>query len=171
MLQVIGLLKDAFKKAGLDLYLAPYGVLPTAYECGIIEVVPEASSRSALGETSDAGLYEIFQREFGAPGTDSFEVARHNFILSSAGCDLCHCPYVTDAPAADSMAMLSMSGIIRLLHQVGIGYASLCVAAVQHACMTAAGHTQQNSHLQLVAEDVHEQTCNLDLARLLFLYT
>ncbi|KAA6416579.1 MAG: phosphatidylinositol 4-kinase alpha-like, partial [Trebouxia sp. A1-2] len=82
---VIGLLKDAFQKAGLDLYLAPYGVLPTAYECGIIEVVPEASSRSALGETSDAGLYEIFQREFGAPGTESFEIARHNFILSSAG--------------------------------------------------------------------------------------
>ena len=85
LLQVIGLLKDAFQKAGLDLYLAPYGVLPTAYECGIIEVVPEASSRSALGETSDAGLYEIFQREFGAPGTESFEIARHNFILSSAG--------------------------------------------------------------------------------------
>ena len=84
-MQVIGLLKDAFQKAGLDLYLAPYGALPTAYECGIIEVVPEASSRSALGETSDAGLYEIFQREFGAPGTESFEIARHNFILSSAG--------------------------------------------------------------------------------------
>lgn len=84
-LQVIGLLKDAFQKAGLDLYLAPYGVLSTAYECGIVEVVPEASSRSALGETSDAGLYEIFQREFGAPGTESFEIARHNFILSSAG--------------------------------------------------------------------------------------
>lgn len=85
LLQVISLLKDAFQKAGLDLYLAPYGVLPTAYECGILEVVPEASSRSALGETSDAGLYEIFQREFGAPGTESFEIARHNFILSSAG--------------------------------------------------------------------------------------
>lgn len=85
LLQVISLLKDVFQKAGLDLYLAPYGVLPTAYECGILEVVPEASSRSALGETSDAGLYEIFQREFGAPGTESFEIARHNFILSSAG--------------------------------------------------------------------------------------
>ena len=34
----IGLLKDALRKAGLPLYLAPYGVLPTAYECGIIEV-------------------------------------------------------------------------------------------------------------------------------------
>lgn len=35
---MIGLLKEAFQKAGLDLYLAPYGVLPTSYECGIIEV-------------------------------------------------------------------------------------------------------------------------------------
>ncbi len=34
----IGLLKNALQKAGLPLYLAPYGVLPTAYECGIIEV-------------------------------------------------------------------------------------------------------------------------------------
>ncbi len=34
----VGLLKDALAKAGLPLYLAPYGVLPTAYECGIIEV-------------------------------------------------------------------------------------------------------------------------------------
>ena len=34
----VALLKDAMTKAGLPLYLAPYGVLPTAYECGIIEV-------------------------------------------------------------------------------------------------------------------------------------
>lgn len=52
VVQVIGLLKDAFTKAGLGLYLAPYGVLPTAYECGIIEVVPNSKSRSALGETT-----------------------------------------------------------------------------------------------------------------------
>ena len=51
-LQVIGLLKDAFQKAGLGLYVAPYGVLPTSYECGIVEVVPNSKSRSALGETS-----------------------------------------------------------------------------------------------------------------------
>ena len=40
-LQVIRLLQDALRKAGVDLYLAPYGVIPTAYECGIIEVVPD----------------------------------------------------------------------------------------------------------------------------------
>jgi len=36
--QVIGLLKEAYEKAGLDLPMAPYGVLATDYECGIIEV-------------------------------------------------------------------------------------------------------------------------------------
>ena len=51
-MQVIGLLKDAFQKAGLGLFVAPYGVLPTSYECGIVEVVPNSKSRSALGETS-----------------------------------------------------------------------------------------------------------------------
>ncbi|BDA51126.1 phosphatidylinositol 4-kinase alpha [Coccomyxa sp. Obi] len=84
-LQVVGLLKDALTKAGLHLYLAPYGVLPTAYECGIIEVVPNCNSRSGLGETADGSLYEIFRREFGAPGTPRFEAARQNFIASEAG--------------------------------------------------------------------------------------
>jgi hypothetical protein len=36
--QVIRLLHDAFEAAGLNLYLRPYGCLPTGYECGIIEV-------------------------------------------------------------------------------------------------------------------------------------
>ena len=42
---MINLLKTAFVKAGLDLYLCPYGCLPTGYECGIIEVVPKTKSR------------------------------------------------------------------------------------------------------------------------------
>jgi phosphatidylinositol 4-kinase A len=84
---VIGLLKDAWRKAGLELYLAPYGVIPTGYECGIIEVVPRCKSRSALGETTDGGLYDIWRREFGAPGSPRFEAARHNFIISEAGSD------------------------------------------------------------------------------------
>jgi len=39
-LQVVALLRDALAAAGLDLYLVPYGVLPTDYECGVIEVGP-----------------------------------------------------------------------------------------------------------------------------------
>eukprot|EP00879_Flechtneria_rotunda_P007045 GHRR01007395.1.p1 GENE.GHRR01007395.1~~GHRR01007395.1.p1 ORF type:complete len:1449 (+),score=535.85 GHRR01007395.1:542-4348(+) len=83
-IQVIRLLHEAFTDAGLSLYLRPYGCLPTGYECGIIEVVPNTKSRAALGELSDRGLHDIFTAEFGAPGSPAFETARENFIVSEA---------------------------------------------------------------------------------------
>lgn len=84
-LQVISLLRDIYEAIGLKLYLFPYGVLPTGPERGIIEVVPNSRSRSQMGETTDGGLYEIFQQDFGPVGSPSFEAARENFIISSAG--------------------------------------------------------------------------------------
>ncbi|XP_074333514.1 phosphatidylinositol 4-kinase alpha 1 isoform X1 [Apium graveolens] len=84
-LQVISLLKDIFEAVGLNLYLFPYGVLPTGPERGIIEVVPNTRSRSQMGETTDGGLYEIFQQDYGTVGSPSFEAARENFVISSAG--------------------------------------------------------------------------------------
>ena len=84
-LQIITILRNSFKSAGLPLYLFPYGVLPTGYERGIIEVVPNAKSRAGLGEMTDVGLYEIFQSRYGAPGTPTFEAARRTFVLSEAG--------------------------------------------------------------------------------------
>lgn len=38
-----------------------------------------------MGEINDGGLYEIFQQEYGPVGTPGFEVARENFLISSAG--------------------------------------------------------------------------------------
>lgn len=84
-LQVISLLRDIFESVGINLYLFPYGVLPTGPERGIIEVVPNTRSRSQMGETTDGGLYEIFQQDYGPVGSPSFEAARENFIISSAG--------------------------------------------------------------------------------------
>eukprot|EP00898_Chlorokybus_atmophyticus_P009242 jgi/Chlat1/948/Chrsp108S01428 len=84
-LQMISIFQNIFSAVGLELYLYPYGVLPTGYERGIIEVVPNSRSRNQLGEQFDGGLYEIFQAEFGAVGSPSFEAARHNFIVSCAG--------------------------------------------------------------------------------------
>ncbi|KAL3597325.1 hypothetical protein D5086_008962 [Populus alba] len=84
-LQVIALLRDIFDAVGVNLYLFPYGVLPTGPERGIIEVVPKTRSRSQMGETTDGGLYEIFQQDHGPVGSPSFEAARKNFIISSAG--------------------------------------------------------------------------------------
>ncbi|MCH86143.1 phosphatidylinositol 4-kinase alpha-like, partial [Trifolium medium] len=84
-LQVIALLRDIFEAVGINLYLYPYGVLPTGPERGIIEVVPNTRSRSQMGETTDGGLLEIFQQDYGPVGSSSFETARQNFIVSSAG--------------------------------------------------------------------------------------
>lgn len=84
-LQVIHILRDAFNSAGLPAYLCPYGCLPTGYERGVIEVVPNTKSRAALGEMSDKGLFDIFQSQFGPPGSPAFEAARQNFIASEAG--------------------------------------------------------------------------------------
>lgn len=47
--QVVRLLERAFKASGLPAYLCPYGCLPTGYECGIIEVVPNTKSRCVGG--------------------------------------------------------------------------------------------------------------------------
>lgn len=50
-----------------------------------LQVVPNTRSRSQMGETNDGGLYEIFQQDYGPVGSPSFEAARDNFIISSAG--------------------------------------------------------------------------------------
>eukprot|EP00271_Cylindrocystis_brebissonii_P006203 TRINITY_DN18880_c0_g2_i1.p1 TRINITY_DN18880_c0_g2~~TRINITY_DN18880_c0_g2_i1.p1 ORF type:complete len:1506 (-),score=262.70 TRINITY_DN18880_c0_g2_i1:1242-5207(-) len=84
-LQVIALLRDINRAYGLKLYLFPYGVLPTGPERGIIEMVPNTRSRNEMGEITDGGMYEIFQQEYGPPGSPAFERARSNFIASSAG--------------------------------------------------------------------------------------
>lgn len=51
----------------------------------ICQVVPNTRSRSQMGETTDGGLFEIFQQDYGPVGSSSFEAARQNFIISSAG--------------------------------------------------------------------------------------
>ncbi|KAG0598394.1 hypothetical protein M758_12G069200 [Ceratodon purpureus] len=84
-LQVIALLKDIWKAIGVNLYVFPYGVLPTGYGRGIIEVVPNTRSRSQMGEVTDGGLFEIFQQEYGPVGSTRFEEAREKFVVSSAG--------------------------------------------------------------------------------------
>ncbi|KAL6010298.1 hypothetical protein ACLOJK_000729 [Asimina triloba] len=84
-IQVISLLRDIFEAVGLDLYLFPYGVVPTGAERGIIEVVPNSRSRSQLGKSGNVGLYEIFQEEYGSVGSPGFDAARDKFISSSAG--------------------------------------------------------------------------------------
>jgi hypothetical protein len=38
-----------------------------------------------MGETTDGGLLEIFQQDYGPVGSPAFEAAREMFMVSSAG--------------------------------------------------------------------------------------
>lgn len=60
-----------------------------SFSLSTLQVVPDCESRSALGETADGGLLDIFTRDFGPPGCPTFEAARNNFLRSEAGCDSC----------------------------------------------------------------------------------
>eukprot|EP00850_Spirogloea_muscicola_P004600 SM000020S05950 [mRNA] locus=s20:31457:38873:+ [translate_table: standard] len=84
-LQVITLLRNIFRVVHLDLYLFPYGVLPTGYERGIIELVPDTRSRAQIAEVTDGGLREVWETEYGLPGSTTYEEARTAFLVSSAG--------------------------------------------------------------------------------------
>eukprot|EP00850_Spirogloea_muscicola_P004369 SM000018S03734 [mRNA] locus=s18:1165042:1171898:- [translate_table: standard] len=84
-LQVITLLRNIFRAVHLDLYLFPYGVLPTGYERGIIELVPDTRSRAQIAEVADGGLREVWETEYGLPGSTTYEDARTAFLVSSAG--------------------------------------------------------------------------------------
>lgn len=50
-----------------------------------LQVVPDTRSRNQMGETTDGGLLEIFQQDYGPVGSPSFETAREMFMISSAG--------------------------------------------------------------------------------------
>ncbi len=68
VLQVIQLLRDAFQQAGLPAYLRPYGCLPTGYERGVIEVVPDTNSRCAPVRAYVCGFVRVWRCR-GVPAT------------------------------------------------------------------------------------------------------
>ncbi|KAK0463795.1 uncharacterized protein EV420DRAFT_1520089 [Desarmillaria tabescens] len=75
-LQIIAMFKNIFTSVGLTLYLYPYRVTATAPGCGVIDVVPNATSRDEMGRAKVNDLLDFFVRQ----------KARMNFI-QSYGCD------------------------------------------------------------------------------------
>eukprot|EP00002_Diphylleia_rotans_P031994 TRINITY_DN6677_c0_g1_i2.p1 TRINITY_DN6677_c0_g1~~TRINITY_DN6677_c0_g1_i2.p1 ORF type:complete len:1668 (+),score=400.29 TRINITY_DN6677_c0_g1_i2:37-5040(+) len=82
--QVIALYKSIFETANLDVFLAPYKVIATGKNMGVIEVVPNASSRDMLGKNSEGSLYNYFLHKYGHKDSMQYAEARHNFISSMA---------------------------------------------------------------------------------------
>jgi phosphatidylinositol 4-kinase len=83
-LQLIAMFKNVFTQLGLTLYLYPYRVTATAPGCGVIDVVPNATSRDEMGRAQINDLVEYFVDKYGGVDTVSFQKARLNFIQSMA---------------------------------------------------------------------------------------
>ncbi|EMG50187.1 hypothetical protein G210_4793 [Candida maltosa Xu316] len=83
-LQLISIFRTIWANAGLDLYVFPYRVTATAPGCGVIDVLPNSTSRDMLGREAVNGLYEYFITKFGPENSIEFQSARNNLIKSLA---------------------------------------------------------------------------------------
>lgn len=83
-LQLISVFRTIWLNAGLDLFVFPYRVTATAPGCGVIDVLPNATSRDMLGREAVNGLYEYFTTKFGPESSIEFQQARNNLIRSLA---------------------------------------------------------------------------------------
>lgn len=101
-LQVIAMFKNIFSSVGLTVYLFPYRVTATApgvsfksswsaftdsysfFKCGVIDVVPNATSRDEMGRAKVNDLLDFFVAKYGGEDTVEFQRARLNFIQSMA---------------------------------------------------------------------------------------
>lgn len=100
-LQVIAMFKNIFSSVGLTVYLFPYRVTATApgvsnwtscktcanpplVQCGVIDVVPNATSRDEMGRAKVNDLLDFFVAKYGGEDTVEFQRARLNFIQSMA---------------------------------------------------------------------------------------
>ncbi|KAF9446332.1 hypothetical protein P691DRAFT_708828 [Macrolepiota fuliginosa MF-IS2] len=83
-LQVIAMFKNIFTSIGLPLYLFPYRVTATGPGCGVIDVVPNATSRDEMGRAKVNDLLDFFIAKYGGQDTIAFQKARLNFIQSMA---------------------------------------------------------------------------------------
>ncbi|CAH6722570.1 phosphatidylinositol 4-kinase Stt4p [[Candida] jaroonii] len=83
-LQLISVFRSIWTNAGLDLFVYPYRVTATAPGCGVIDVLPNSTSRDMLGREAVNGLYEYFTTKFGPENSIEFQQARNNLIRSLA---------------------------------------------------------------------------------------
>ncbi|THG97697.1 hypothetical protein EW026_g4356 [Hermanssonia centrifuga] len=83
-LQIIAMFKNIFNTVGLTVYLFPYRVTATAPGCGVIDVVPNATSRDEMGRAKVNDLLDFFVAKYGGEDTVEFQKARLNFIQSMA---------------------------------------------------------------------------------------
>ncbi|CAO1625236.1 unnamed protein product [Sympodiomycopsis kandeliae] len=94
-LQCMAMMKNIFTSVGLDVYVYPYRVTATGPGCGVIDVVPNATSRDEMGRSKINCLLDFFKGMYGNQDSITFQKARLNFIQSmaaySVACHLLQC--------------------------------------------------------------------------------
>ncbi|MBW0462794.1 hypothetical protein O181_002509 [Austropuccinia psidii MF-1] len=83
-LQLIAIHKTIYETMCLDLHLVPYRVTATAPGCGVIDVIPDATSRDEMGRAKINDLQSFFVGKFGPADSIGYQTARMNFIRSMA---------------------------------------------------------------------------------------
>ncbi|PLW12578.1 hypothetical protein PCASD_16853 [Puccinia coronata f. sp. avenae] len=83
-LQLIAIHKTIYENMCVDLHLVPYRVTATAPGCGVIDVIPDATSRDEMGRAKINDLTSFFIGKFGPVDSIGFQTARMNFIRSMA---------------------------------------------------------------------------------------
>jgi hypothetical protein len=84
-LQMMRVLQDQFVRANTCCLLLPYVVVTTGPSRGVIQCVPRASSRDALGKTWEGSMYTYFITKFGVETSEGYRRVQRNFIRSLAG--------------------------------------------------------------------------------------
>ncbi|GAA6062176.1 hypothetical protein JCM10212_005131 [Sporobolomyces blumeae] len=96
-LQIIAMHKNIFNSLGLDLLVTPYRVTATGPGCGVIDVVPNATSRDEMGRAKINDLTGFFTMKYGPVDSIEFQKARTNFIQSMAAYSLlCYIVQIKD---------------------------------------------------------------------------
>lgn len=96
-LQVIAMFKNIYTTVGIDLYLNPYRVTATGPGCGVIDVIPNSTSRDEMGRAKINHLLTFFIGRYGNVDGVAFQKARINFIQSMAAYSVvCHILQIRD---------------------------------------------------------------------------
>ncbi|BGP37895.1 Phosphatidylinositol 4-kinase stt4 [Rhodotorula kratochvilovae] len=96
-LQIIAMHKNIFNSLGLDLLVTPYRVTATGPGCGVIDVIPNATSRDEMGRAKINDLQSFFVMKYGPIESPEFQKARNNFVQSMAAYSLlCYIVQIKD---------------------------------------------------------------------------
>lgn len=115
-LQIIAMHKNIFNSLGLDLLVTPYRVTATGpgvrttltrrqlstadrvrLQCGVIDVIPNSTSRDEMGRAKINDLQSFFVMKFGPLGSPEFQHARNQFVQSMAAYSLlCYIVQIKD---------------------------------------------------------------------------